>query len=130
LTVLILFMAELCSKTCGLGRKNLSNSKTFNHPQKIVCYKLTLVQWLLTLRCHLYYGNTYIYGGTFNFNNPQSSQKRQSDDSGLQISKTNYKRILPLSFSDSDSEWTLVHFPSVIIRLNYTFNIWTVWTHI
>jgi hypothetical protein len=42
LTVLILFMAELCSKTCGLGRKNLSNSKTFNHPQKIVCYKLTL----------------------------------------------------------------------------------------
>ena len=69
-----------------------------------------------------YYGNTYIYGGTFNFNNPQSSQKRQSDDSGLQIAKTKYKRILPLSFSDSDSEWTLVHFPSVIIRLNYTFN--------
>ena len=64
----------------------------------------------------------------FNFNNPQSSQKRQSDDSGLQIAKTKYKRILPLSFSDSDSEWTLVHFPSVIIRLNYTF--WTVWTHI
>jgi hypothetical protein len=28
------------------------------------------------------------------------------------------------------SEWTLVHFPSVIIRLNYTFNAWTVWTHI
>ena len=52
----------------------------------------------------LYYGNTYIYGGTFNFNNPQSSQKRQSDDSGLQIAKTKYKRILPLSFSDSDSE--------------------------
>ena len=45
-----------------------------------------------------------IYGGTFNFNNPQSSQKRQSDDSGLQIAKTKYKRILPLSFSDSDSE--------------------------
>jgi hypothetical protein len=40
----------------------------------------------------------------FNFNNPQSSQKRQSDDSGLQIAKTKYKRILPLSFSDSDSE--------------------------
>lgn len=78
----------------------------------------------------LFYGNTYIYGGTFNFNNPQSSQKRQSDDSGLQIAKTKYKRILPLSFSDSDSEWTLVHFPSVIIRLNYTFNVWTVWTHI
>ena len=54
----------------------------------------------------LYYGNTYIYGGTFNFNNPQSSQKRQSYDSGLQIAKTKYKRILhvPLSFSDSDSE--------------------------
>lgn len=52
----------------------------------------------------LFYGNTYIYGGTFNFNNPQSSQKRQSDDSGLQIAKTKYKRILPLSFSDSDSE--------------------------
>jgi hypothetical protein len=51
----------------------------------------------------LLYGNTYIYGGTFNFNNPQSSQKRQSDDSGLQIAKTKYKRILPLSFSDSDS---------------------------
>ena len=50
----------------------------------------------------LYYGN--IYGGTFNFSNPQSSQKRQSDDSGLQIAKTNYKRMLPLSFSDSDSE--------------------------
>ena len=32
------------------------------------------------------------------------SQKRQSDDSGLQIAKTKYKRILPLSFSDSDSE--------------------------
>ena len=78
----------------------------------------------------LFYGNTYIYGGTFNFNNPQSSQKRQSDDSGLQIAKTKYKRILPLSFSDSDSEWTLVHFPSVLIRLNYTFNVWTVWTHI
>jgi hypothetical protein len=78
----------------------------------------------------LYYGSTYIYGGTFNFNNPQSSQKRQSDDSGQQIAKTKYKRILPLSFSDSDSEWTLVHFPSVIIRLNYTFNVWNVWTHI
>jgi hypothetical protein len=52
----------------------------------------------------LFYGNTYIYGGTFNFNNPQSSQKRQSDDSGLQIAKTKYKRILSLSFSDSDSE--------------------------
>ena len=78
----------------------------------------------------LYYGNTYIYGGTFNFNNPQSSQKRQSDDCGLQITKTKYKRILPLSFSDSDSEWTLVHSPSIIIRLNYTFNVWTVWTHI
>ena len=54
----------------------------------------------------LYYGNIYIYGGTFNFNNSQSSQKRQSDDSGLQIAKTKYKRILhvPLSFSDSDSE--------------------------
>ena len=51
-----------------------------------------------------FYGNTYIYGGTFNFNNPQSSQKRQRDDSGLQIAKTKYKRILPLSFSDSDSE--------------------------
>jgi hypothetical protein len=25
----------------------------------------------------LFHGNTYIYGGTFNFNNPQSSQKRQ-----------------------------------------------------
>jgi hypothetical protein len=52
----------------------------------------------------LFYGNTYIYGGTFNFNTPQSSQKRQSDDSELQIAKTKYKRILPLSFSDSDSE--------------------------
>jgi hypothetical protein len=52
----------------------------------------------------LFYGNTYIYGGTFNFNNPQSSQKRQSDDSGLQIAKAKYKRILSLSFSDSDSE--------------------------
>jgi hypothetical protein len=52
----------------------------------------------------LYYENTYTYGGTFNFNNPQSSQKRQSDDSGLQIAKIKYKRILPLSFSDSDSE--------------------------
>jgi hypothetical protein len=38
-------------------------------------------------------GNTYIYGETFNFNNPQSSQKRQSDDSGLQIANTKYKRI-------------------------------------
>jgi hypothetical protein len=71
----------------------------------------------------LFYGNTYICGGTFNLNNPQSSQKRQSDDSGQQIAKTKYKRILPLLFSDSDSEWTLVHFPSVIIRLNYTFNV-------
>ena len=52
----------------------------------------------------LYYGNTYIYGGTFNLNNPQSRQKRKSDDSALQIAKTKYKRILPLSFSDSDSE--------------------------
>ena len=67
----------------------------------------------------LFYGNTYIYGGTFNSNNPQSSQKRQSDDSGLQIAKTKYKRILTLSFNYSDSEWTLVHFPSVIIRLNF-----------
>ena len=25
------------------------------------------------------------------FNNPQSSQKKQSDDSGLQIAKTKYK---------------------------------------
>jgi hypothetical protein len=41
----------------------------------------------------LFHGNTYIYGETFNFNNPQSSQKRQSDDSGLQIAKTKYKRI-------------------------------------
>jgi hypothetical protein len=40
----------------------------------------------------LFYGNTYIYGGTFNFNNPQISQKRQSDDSGLQIAKTKYKK--------------------------------------
>jgi hypothetical protein len=38
----------------------------------------------------LFYGNTYIYGGTFNFNNLHSSQKRQSDDSGLQIAKTKY----------------------------------------
>ena len=45
---------------------------------------------------YLFDGNTYIYGGTFNFSNPQSSQKRQSDDSGLQIAKTKYKRILPL----------------------------------
>lgn len=52
----------------------------------------------------VFYGNTYIYGGTINFNNPQSNQKRQSDDSRLQIAKTKYKRILPLSFSDSDSE--------------------------
>jgi hypothetical protein len=44
----------------------------------------------------LYYGNTYIYGGIFNFNNPQSSQKRQSDDSGLQIAKTKYKKVLLL----------------------------------
>jgi hypothetical protein len=35
-------MAELCSKTCGLGRKNLSNRKTFSHPQNMFCYKLTL----------------------------------------------------------------------------------------
>jgi hypothetical protein len=46
----------------------------------------------------LFHGNTYIYGGTFSFNNPQPSQERQSDDSGLQIAKTKYKRILPLSF--------------------------------
>ena len=58
-----------------------------------------------TKMASLCYGNTYIYGGKkFNFNNPQSSQKRQSDDSGLQIAKTKYKRILPLSFSNSDSE--------------------------
>jgi hypothetical protein len=112
----------------SVGRKNLSNSKTFNHPQKIVCYKLTLVQWLLTLRWHLYIMGTLTFTKEkkFNFNNPQSSQKRQSDDSGLQIAKTKYKRILPLSFSDSDSEWTLAHFPSVIIRLNYRFNVWTI----
>ena len=78
----------------------------------------------------LFYGNTYIYVGTFNSNNTQSSQKRQSDDSGLQIAKTKYERILPKTLSDSDSEGTLVHFPSAIIRLNYTFNVWTVWTHI
>ena len=72
MAVLIHFMAELCSKTCGLGRKNLPNSETVNHPK--------------------------------NFNNPQSSQKRQSDDSELQIAKTKFKRVLPLSFSDSDSE--------------------------
>jgi hypothetical protein len=30
--------------------------------------------------------------------------RKDSDDSGLQIAKTTYKRILPLSFSDSDSE--------------------------
>jgi hypothetical protein len=47
---------------------------------------------------------TFTEENKFNFNNPQSSQKRQSDDSGLQIAKTKYKRILPLSFSDSDSE--------------------------
>ena len=77
----------------------------------------------------LFYGNTCIYGGTFNFNNPQSSQKRQSDDSGLQIAKTKYKRILPLSFSDSYSEWTLpfgptfndIHFLAAIL-LNYLFS--------
>ena len=47
---------------------------------------------------------TFTEENKINFNNPQSSQKRQSDDSGLQIAKTTYKRILPLSFSDSDSE--------------------------
>jgi hypothetical protein len=41
----------------------------------------------------LFHGNTYIYGGTFNFNNPQSSQKRQSDDSGLQIAKKYIKEF-------------------------------------
>jgi hypothetical protein len=30
--------------------------------------------------------------------------RKDSDDSGLQIAKTKYKRILPLSFSDSDSK--------------------------
>jgi hypothetical protein len=50
----------------------------------------------------LFHGNTYIYGGTFNFNNPQSSQKRQSDDSGLQIAKQNikesylYRLVIPI----------------------------------
>jgi hypothetical protein len=51
----------------------------------------------------LYYGNTYIYGGTFNFNNPQSSQKRQSDDSGLQIAKTNYERMVNKTETISNS---------------------------
>jgi hypothetical protein len=49
---------------------------------------------MTSMMSSLCYGNTYIYGRTFNFNNPQSSQKRQSDDSGLQIAKTKYKRIL------------------------------------
>jgi hypothetical protein len=46
--------------------------------------------------------------------------------SGLQIAKKKYKRILPLSFSDSYSEWTLpfgptfndIHFLAAIL-LNY-----------
>ena len=41
MTILILFMAELCSITCGLGRKSISNSKTLTTHQNIVCYKLT-----------------------------------------------------------------------------------------
>jgi hypothetical protein len=95
---------------------------SFRQPQ-------VLVQWLLTLRCHLFFMGTLTFTEEL-FILAILSQKRQSDDSGLQIAKTKYKRILPLSFSDSDSEWTLVHFPSVIIRLNYTFNVWTIWTHI
>ena len=119
MTVLILFMAELCSKTCGLGRKNLSNGKTFNHPQKIVCYELTLVQWLLTLKCHLFFMGTLTFTEELLILAILSLVRKDSDDSGLQIAKIKYKRILTLSFNYSNSEWTLVHFPSVIIRLNF-----------
>ena len=61
-------------------------------------------------------GNTYIYGGTFNFNTPQTEVSSTSHGSYKHktvcekdyvndaILKPKYKRILPLTSSDSDSE--------------------------
>lgn len=61
-------------------------------------------------------GTTYIYGGTFNFNTPQAEVSSTShgsykhktacekDNVNDAILKPKYKRILPLTFNDSDSE--------------------------
>ena len=61
-------------------------------------------------------GNAYIYGGTFNFSTPQTevystshgSYKHKTlcekDNINDVILKPKYKIILPLTFSDSDSE--------------------------
>jgi hypothetical protein len=61
-------------------------------------------------------GNAYIYGGTFNFNTPQTEVSSTShgsykhktlcekDNINDVILKPKYKRILPLTLSDSNSE--------------------------
>ena len=61
-------------------------------------------------------GSTYIYEGTFNFNTPQAEVSSTShgsykhktvcekDNVNDAILKPKYKRILPLTFSDSYSE--------------------------
>jgi hypothetical protein len=65
---------------------------------------------------YFFQGSTYIYGGTFNFSTPQAELSYTSHDSYKHktvyekdnisdaILKPTYKRISPLTFSDSDSE--------------------------
>ena len=84
--------------------RSIASCKMYPNLSQLSSTASTSSMTIDTKMSSLFYGNTYIYGGTFNFNNPQSSQKRQGDVSGLQIATTKYKRILTLSFSDSDSE--------------------------
>ena len=51
-------------------------------------------------------GNNYIHGGTFNFFSYSGNDKRQYETDSLleQAPQKKFKRILPLTFSDSDSD--------------------------
>lgn len=58
------------------------------------------------LRVSSYFqGSTHIHGGTFNFiNNYGCGDKRASENTLNEPQQKKYKRILPLHFSDSDSD--------------------------
>ena len=54
-------------------------------------------------------GNNYIHGGTFNFfsysgNDKRQQHERETDSLPEQAPQKKFKSILPLTFSDSDSD--------------------------
>jgi len=64
----------------------------------------------------LYYGNTYIYGGTFNFNNPQSIVRKDKVPAGTQRC---FNVVFRLNFGhDVEQRWTNVVSTSNFQRLN------------